>query len=103
MFRPCVIHFFRGPLWIGLDFVELSRELKTDLPSRAEDHLKRIRMLGTMEEHLRAAVRTARKALSVLKEVRRIERKQDVKARARDQSFGRSTCSNRRRSNDGEN
>ncbi|KAH3696172.1 hypothetical protein DPMN_083637 [Dreissena polymorpha] len=74
---------------------------QADLPSRAEDLLNR--MLGTTEEHLRAAVRTERKVLSVLEEVRRIERKLDVKTRAREQSSGRSTSSKRRRSNDGEN
>ncbi|KAH3740967.1 hypothetical protein DPMN_039265 [Dreissena polymorpha] len=74
---------------------------QTDLPSRAEDLLKR--MLEIMEEHLRAAVRTERKVLSVLEKVRCIERKLDVKARAREQSSGRSRSSKRRRSNDGEN
>ncbi|KAH3824624.1 hypothetical protein DPMN_126461 [Dreissena polymorpha] len=83
----------------GSRFVQQGTQ--TDLPSREEDLLKK--MLGTMEEHLRAAVRTERKVLSVLEEVRRIERKLDVKARAREQSSGRSTGSKRRRSNDGEN
>ncbi|KAH3733432.1 hypothetical protein DPMN_039859 [Dreissena polymorpha] len=46
-------------------------------------------MLETMEEHLRAAVWTERKVLSVLEEVRRIERRLDVKASAREQSSGR--------------
>ncbi|KAH3887588.1 hypothetical protein DPMN_011606 [Dreissena polymorpha] len=82
----------------GSRFVEQGTQ--TDLPSRAEDLLEK--MLGTMEELLRAAVRTERKVLSELEEVRRIERKLDVKARTQEQSSGRSTGSKRRRSNDGE-